>query len=134
MTLAALRSHSVRMTPASLYGGRYPHAPMNLANMRENGVRWLSVECRACRHSASVNVDAWPGEVEVPSGGPAVQMPVRLEGYRRAPGLDEAGAQDADGPEMTKAPATREGSGGGLSGRLDAHTSAICFRKSSGHP
>ena len=44
---------------------------MNLGNMREQGVRGLSVTClnHACRHHTVVNVDSYPHEVEVPSFG-----------------------------------------------------------------
>jgi hypothetical protein len=55
--------------PASIYGGGYRNPPMSIENMRENGVRWLSVECRSCRHQSSVNVDDWPGEIPVPAAG-----------------------------------------------------------------
>ena len=49
---------------------RHRHGPpMNLGNMREQGVRGLSVTCpnHACRHDTVVNVDSYPHEVEVPS-------------------------------------------------------------------
>jgi hypothetical protein len=48
----------------------YPIEPMTLANMRENGVRSLSVTCWQCHHETVTNVDQWPGETEVPSFGP----------------------------------------------------------------
>lgn len=64
---AAFQDWSRRM-PASLHD-RYRGPPMTLQNMRENGVRSLWVECRACRHTASVNVDQLPGDIEVPSAG-----------------------------------------------------------------
>jgi len=41
--------------------------PMDLANMRSNGVRALSVDCLDCTHSGVVNVDDQPGHVAVPS-------------------------------------------------------------------
>jgi hypothetical protein len=66
LTPAPFRSHSVRMPPASIYGGKYRGPPMDLGNMRENGVRSLLVECRDCRHTASVNVDGWPDGIAVP--------------------------------------------------------------------
>jgi hypothetical protein len=34
--------------------------PMDLANMRENGVRSLAVQCHQCRHRVIVNADHWP--------------------------------------------------------------------------
>jgi hypothetical protein len=44
--------------------------PMTLANMRENGVRSLSVTCWQCHHERVINADQWPDEIEVPSFGP----------------------------------------------------------------
>jgi hypothetical protein len=41
--------------------------PMDLANMRDNGIRELLVECRNCYHSATLNVDAEPGNCTVSS-------------------------------------------------------------------
>ena len=46
---------------------RYTGPPMDLANMRENGVRELSVLCLSCGHAADVNVDAYSGHLSVPS-------------------------------------------------------------------
>jgi hypothetical protein len=40
---------------------------MDLANMRENGVRALYVNCLDCGHDADVNVDDQPGHLPVPS-------------------------------------------------------------------
>ena len=34
-----------------------PIEPMDLANMRENGVRSLDIPCHNCRHRVIVNVD-----------------------------------------------------------------------------
>ena len=34
-----------------------PIEPMDLANMRENGVRSLWVQCNQCRHTTVMNVD-----------------------------------------------------------------------------
>jgi hypothetical protein len=47
-----------------------PIEPMDLANMRQNGVRSLDVQCNQCRHRVIVNVDHLPGDVTVPSFGP----------------------------------------------------------------
>jgi hypothetical protein len=47
--------------------GKYTGPPMDLANMRENGVRALYVNCLDCGHEADVNVDAYPNELTVPS-------------------------------------------------------------------
>jgi hypothetical protein len=44
--------------------------PMTLGNMRENGVRRLSVSCWTCHHAAVLDVEAFPDEVPVPSFGP----------------------------------------------------------------
>jgi hypothetical protein len=37
-----------------------PIEPMTLGNMRENGVRSLSVTCWQCHHETVINVDQWP--------------------------------------------------------------------------
>jgi hypothetical protein len=44
--------------------------PMTLGNMRENGVRRLSVSCWICHHSAVVDVDGYADPVPVPAFGP----------------------------------------------------------------
>ena len=44
--------------------------PMDLANMRQNGVRSLAVQCHQNRHEVIMNVDHLPGDVTVPSFGP----------------------------------------------------------------
>jgi hypothetical protein len=46
---------------------RYTGPPMDLGNMRQNGVRALSVDCLACGHRADINVDAYPDHFSVPS-------------------------------------------------------------------
>jgi hypothetical protein len=43
---------------------------MDLANMRQNGVRLLAVQCHQCLHELIMNVDHLPGDVTVPSFGP----------------------------------------------------------------
>jgi hypothetical protein len=40
--------------------------PMTLANMRANGTRSVDVECSACHHHATMNVDQLDGAVPVP--------------------------------------------------------------------
>jgi hypothetical protein len=47
-------------------------AMMTLGNMRENGVRSLSITCRAlhCHHHAVIDVSKYPNEMAVPSFGP----------------------------------------------------------------
>jgi hypothetical protein len=42
-------------------------APMDLANMRRNGVRSISVQCIDCGHSGTVNMDRYPGHLPVKS-------------------------------------------------------------------
>jgi hypothetical protein len=44
--------------------------PMDLANMRQNGVRSLDVQCFGCRHEVIVNVDKYPGDLLVKEFGP----------------------------------------------------------------
>jgi hypothetical protein len=46
-----------------------PIEPMDLANMRANGVRSLLIWCRNCHHEKIMNVDHLPGNVTVPSLG-----------------------------------------------------------------
>jgi hypothetical protein len=45
-----------------------PRPPMNLTNMREQGVHHLIAFCLndACRHQALIDVSMYPGDVEVP--------------------------------------------------------------------
>ena len=45
---------------------RQPGPPMDLANIRENGLRSVYANCGTCEHEAVVNVDALPVEVYVP--------------------------------------------------------------------
>jgi hypothetical protein len=47
-----------------------PIVPMDLANMRQNGVRSLAMQCHQCLHEVIMNVDHLPGDVTVPSLGP----------------------------------------------------------------
>jgi hypothetical protein len=46
-----------------------PIEPMDLANMRANGVRSLDVQCHQCRHRVIVNVEHLSGNVTVASLG-----------------------------------------------------------------
>jgi hypothetical protein len=48
---------------------RYTGPPMDLANMRQNGVRSLLASCLDCYHDATLNVDHLPGHLAVPSIG-----------------------------------------------------------------
>ena len=43
---------------------------MTLANMREHGVRSLSVTCELCHHAATMNVDRFGDAMTVPAFGP----------------------------------------------------------------
>jgi hypothetical protein len=43
---------------------------MTLGNMRQNGVRSLSVSCTICRRNAVLDVERWPDHVPVPAFGP----------------------------------------------------------------
>ncbi len=55
---------------AAMSRSHEPIEPMDLANMRANGVRSLDVQCSQCRHRVIVNVDHLPGDLAVPSFGP----------------------------------------------------------------
>jgi hypothetical protein len=47
-----------------------PIEPMDLANMRANGVRSLDIQCNQCRHDVILNVDHLPGDLKIPTLGP----------------------------------------------------------------
>ena len=47
-----------------------PGPPMDLANMRENGVRSLRVTCLKCGVACVMNVDGYDDSLTVPSFGP----------------------------------------------------------------
>jgi hypothetical protein len=49
---------------------RYHGPPIDLRNMRDNGVRSISISCHLCHHTALLNVDAFAETVVVPSFGP----------------------------------------------------------------
>jgi ribosomal protein L37E len=55
--------------PPASSKSKQPAGPMTLGNMRSLGPRSLDVTCTACGHHTSVNVDAWPDDVPVPSMG-----------------------------------------------------------------
>jgi hypothetical protein len=42
---------------------KYETEPMDLANMRQNGVRSLAVTCHGCRHEVILNADKYPGDL-----------------------------------------------------------------------
>jgi hypothetical protein len=56
-------------TPMARTRSNEPIEPMDLANMRHNGVRSLSVQCHQCRHEVVMNVDHLPGDLTVQSFG-----------------------------------------------------------------
>jgi hypothetical protein len=49
---------------------KYEIDPIDLANMRQNGVRSLAVACFGCGHEVIVNVDKYPGDLLVKEFGP----------------------------------------------------------------
>jgi hypothetical protein len=48
---------------------KYEIETMDLANMRQNGVRSLDVMCHGCRHEVILNVDQYPGDRVRPAYG-----------------------------------------------------------------
>ena len=46
-----------------------PIEPMDLANMRANGVRSLDIQCNQCRHERIINVDHLASDLTIPSFG-----------------------------------------------------------------
>jgi hypothetical protein len=59
--------------PESTSGKRQPTGPMTLGNMRSLGPRDLDVTSKACGYWTTVNVDAFPDDVGVPSFGPRMR-------------------------------------------------------------
>jgi hypothetical protein len=51
-------------------GKDYSIEPMDLTNMRQNGVRSLLVMCYGCRHEVILSVDQYPGDLLVRAFGP----------------------------------------------------------------
>lgn len=47
-----------------------PIQPMTLGNMRQLGVRSLSVSCNLCHHQSVMSTAIWPDHVAVPTFGP----------------------------------------------------------------
>ena len=62
MADAGVEVGSHKLTPT-----KYTGPPMDLANMRRNGVRSLWASCLDCHHHSTVNVDDQPGHLAVPS-------------------------------------------------------------------
>jgi hypothetical protein len=50
---------------------KYKFEPMDLANMRQNGVRSIEVMCHGCRHEVILNVQ-YPGDLLVREFGPCM--------------------------------------------------------------
>jgi hypothetical protein len=71
---------------------RYRGPPMDLRNMRVQGVRSLSVTCELCHHRAVMNVDRFGDAVTVPSFGPRMHR-LRDHRRRRAAELDGAATE-----------------------------------------
>jgi uncharacterized paraquat-inducible protein A len=61
MAATGLEVGSYKPSPTKYTG------PMDLANMRKNGARSLWVTCLDCHHHRTINVDALPGHLSVPS-------------------------------------------------------------------
>lgn len=73
---------------------------MTLGNMRQNGVRSLSVSCLSCHHDSIVNMDRWPDDVPVPSFGPKmVCSKCGMVGADARPNWLEHEAQGAGRPD-----------------------------------
>jgi hypothetical protein len=49
---------------------KYKFEPIDLTNMRQNGVRSIEVRCHGCRHEVILNVDNYPGDLLVREFGP----------------------------------------------------------------
>jgi hypothetical protein len=62
------RPRQVRYRPGMPHS-RYNGPPMTLGNMRETGVRSLSVTCQLCHHGALMNVDAFSDAIHVSAFG-----------------------------------------------------------------
>jgi hypothetical protein len=55
--------------PDAALSSKYKIEPMDLANMRQNGVRSLAVACFGCRHEVIVDADMYPSEFLVKNFG-----------------------------------------------------------------
>ena len=78
-----------------------PIVPMDLSNMRENGVRSLSVQCKQCRHHVIINVDHLAGDITVPSLGAADGL-LAMQNCRRRRPAELAGAATVDAPDRRR--------------------------------
>jgi hypothetical protein len=64
--IAAQRPGCCRMMVSAVRPpSKYKIEPMDLANIRQNGVRSLLVMCYGCQHEVVINVDQYPGELLV---------------------------------------------------------------------
>jgi hypothetical protein len=87
----ALRSGALHVARSRFNG---PIEPMDLANMRANGVRSLLIFCRNCHHEKILNVDHSPKKQSALSTG----MPTRARSGRRrlgAPRSRPSGPQES---------------------------------------
>jgi hypothetical protein len=85
---------------------------MDLANMRQNGVRSLEVACLGCRHQVVINVDQYPGDLLVKEFGP--RMVCTKCGIVGADGFPIRGARPSGERSRSFAPGshpTRRGNG-----------------------
>jgi hypothetical protein len=70
---------------------KYEFEPMDLANMRQNGVRSLEVMRHGCRHEVILNVDQYPGDLLLREFGPRmVCTKCGMVGGSRAAELERA--------------------------------------------
>jgi hypothetical protein len=67
MSAAQLSCEQVSLMPP--LSSKYEIEPMDLANMRQNGVRSLAVACFGCRHEVIVDADMYPSEFLVKNFG-----------------------------------------------------------------
>jgi hypothetical protein len=77
------RSNRDRMRDMAKPSSNDPIEPMDLANMRQNGVRSLAVQCHQCLHEVIMNVDHLAGDVAVPSLGPMAELAGESEAMKR---------------------------------------------------
>jgi hypothetical protein len=75
--------------------------PMDLANMRQNGVRSLEVACFGCRHGVIVNVDMYPGEFLVRDFGSRAAWSAPTSGRTGKSGSVTEGKHGVNRPDLT---------------------------------
>src|SRR6516165_4478267 len=87
-----------------------PGPPITVGNLRQLGVRGLLVSCRnpQCRHEATMSVDDYADEIEVPSFAPRMVCS-KCGGRSRCPAELERNALSAtEASGMTDAPQHHE--------------------------